>query len=311
MYTFLALSLGALCAAAITVTMLQIPMTTAMMHDLWVQGYSLPLFLAQLGFGVYVFRSVPTPSWRHLATFFLMSYVQGWIGFDFFVVSSFFPVIIYLATLPAKSWRLCVTATIISTAGFLAAFLSHAVQNCAYFWMESHSIPKAINRALTDFFLAAHTRSTGFGHPPRDHDSSWYVINLYTGKYFLHHAGWVGLYCLIAATIVGIFIFIRSSARQYRSKGMFLNLSPLLAICAAFIASVGWIAIMRDHALDGTHQQLLPRHFILVVFTGVFLMAKAIYDLFTVIGMKIRRSWARRSTAHDHLLSIISSTHLT
>ena len=289
MYTFLALSLGALCAAAITVTLLQIPMTTAMMHDLGVPGYSLSLFLLQLGFGFYVFKSVATPSWRHLVTFFLMSYVQGWIGFDYFVISGFFPVVLYLATLPAKSLRFCVTATICSTAGFLAAFFSHVVQNCIYFWLEGCTVIQAINAALRDFFLAAHTRSTGFGHPPRDLDSSWYVVNLYTGKYFIDHAGQVGLYCIVAATGAALLMFIGRSIRRQSRNRIVSNLHQLWALCAAFVISVGWISIMRDHALDGTHQQWLPRHFILIVFTGILLLGNAIRDTLTSVWSKISR----------------------
>ena len=289
MYTFLALSLGSLCAAAMTVTLLQIPMTTAMMHDLGYPGYALSLFLLQLGFGFYVFKSVATPSWRHLVTFFMMSYVQGWIGLDYFVISGFFPVVLYLATLPAKSRRFCAAATTCSAAGFLAAFISHVVQNCIYFWLAGCTVIQAITAALRDFFLAAYTRSTGFGHPPRDLDSSWYVVHLYTTKAFMHHAGKVGLYCVVAATGAALLMFIlRSLRRQSRNK-IVTNLHQLWALCAAFIISVGWIAVMRDHALDGTHLQFLPRHFILVVFTGVLLSGNAIYDTLTSVWSKISR----------------------
>jgi len=285
-------TVGSVAAAAFIGALAAIPMTSEMMHGLHYQGYALSLIILQMSYSWYLFSLSRTPRTRELTAMFGLSFIQGWLSFDYFFISSLFPVSIYF--LGSKRSLLDLGKQLFASLGaFVCAIALHFIQNALYSstghrastWrFEYHSLVLGFEGAFNDLFMAAKYRSGSI--QPRPNSSFFEVTQRYTGELLpsASQGGDVGMLLIAAAVTLAVLTLIVSYARSKRSGSVGPRGSLIMAPILGYLLSMLWPIVMRDHALDGTHMTFVPRHFIVLLYAATGVVAVVLSDLFSWVG---------------------------
>ncbi|MFN4895046.1 MAG: NPCBM/NEW2 domain-containing protein [Pseudomonadota bacterium] len=246
--------LGVARMCILTALMGCVPATYSMACGLHYQGLSLSLLLAQVGVIANICRQ-QRGSRVALLTIFGLGFIQGWLSFDYFFLTTLVAVPGYFIFSPSKApLNIRTPATLCASAalGFGLAHLLHFGQNVMYF--------QGITPAVNDMLFAAKTRSYS------DVEASYweaalkavkrYLTNLPFQREYLGPAGYaicilVGVVCLFPLRSFSLF------------KANFCVSGRLrLGVIAAIIVAYLWVISMPAHAL--IHQHFIPRHLVIV-----------------------------------------------
>ena len=272
-----------------------IPMTTEVMNGLHYQGYALSLILLQMSYSWYLFSLPRAPRRRELAALFSLSFIQGWLSFDYFFISSLFPLSIYFLGSKRSLFDLG-KHLFVSLGAFVCAIGLHFIQNTLYFatghrastWkFEYHSFVLAFEGAFRDLFMAAKYRSGSI--QPRPNSSFIEVTQRYTGEFLPSRSqgGDVGMWIIGVAVTLALLVMIVSYARSRSSRSVRPRASLIMAPIMGYILSMLWPIVMRDPALDGTHMTFVPRHFIVLLYAATGVVAAVLSDILRYMGAAV------------------------
>lgn len=307
-YIIVAAVVGFAWSSILFIGLLQIPMTSAMMHGLHYQGYALALIVLQMAFAWYVLATRKMVLKWHLATLFLLSFLQGWLSFDYFFIATLFPLPIAFLRHPMPSVRNMILTTVASLAGFTSAIALHFCQVAIYaasktpdgLWNVSLSaLPAGFEGAYQDFFRAAVVRSSGVENQITPIGFVLRILERYLTELLPSESqgGQVGVW-LLGAALGGAMVFLLGTYLFKAShSSMRKGLQPLFSLLLALCISLLWVVIMRNHALDGTHLTFLPRHFIVLLWVSGALLVSGGHNLVVLIAAYVRRIVGRRKAA--------------
>lgn len=268
-YYFMKLAFGTVKASIFIILLMLVPMTTNMMHGLHYQGYSMSLILLQFSYIFYCITYNKLTK-RNLIVVFLLSFIQGWLSFDFsFIVV--FSVVPFLFLVESKN-RLIVLFKFggVCFIGFTSAHLIHWLQVVMHLGWEG---------AIQDFLNAASHRYDYYGHTSFDAKLNpvyifyRYIIDEVPKENYLN----ISIYSIILTSlVVGLFSIKAEINNFLLNISIFWTPSKLysFAIITALIVSSMWILVMRYHAY--CHFHFIPRHFIVVYYFVVLYSLKFI-----------------------------------
>lgn len=272
-YGLLRSAVGCVLASAAMVTIIQVPMTTRMMHGLFFHPYALTLAIVQMAF---LFNRVMVASrLTPKALFFigLMSFFQGWLSFDWAFVAMFYPLAVIPCWIDAAKRRLMFKALIFSVGGFGFAHFLHFLQ----VWMVSPHFEHAFN----DLFGAAIFRFKGEGAKTIPDGASRFLLQKYLFELIPSADQATRFSWILPAAGVGIALVVAlfASIRGGLSGALRYIVPSVLSITAAFALSMAWIFVMKNHSMEQGHWMFLPRHFIIVVMSSLLVAAFALREL--------------------------------
>ena len=282
-YLLVRKSLGAMVAGAILVVLMQLPMTTEMMHGLFFHSYALVLLLFQMSFVYARLKLDAKLSTKTLLIIFLCSFVQGWLSFDYAFVASLYPLALVSGWLTSQSRRSMILATICAGLGFTTAHTLHLGQLWIYYG--------AFERAYTELLSAGQYRMNG--NPAIGPElTRWDVLKVYFTELLPSYTQAVWFSWILPLSAVGLAIVGGLTRRNHLSslgKGEWRT-APLLAVCCAFVVSICWISLMKNHANEGGHRMFLPRHFILLLFSCLLVIGDSL-DRFLSLCRRLVVRW--------------------
>ncbi|MFO0416485.1 MAG: hypothetical protein ACK5Y6_04280 [Pseudomonadota bacterium] len=289
--------IGSVLAAAFFLVLVRIPITTEMMHGLHHQGYAFSIFLLMMSYAWYLFSRERSPTLKEWGGLFFLGFLIGWLSFDYFFVTSLFPLAIFLLSRSKRSWLEAVKGVTASGGGWCFAMGLHFIQNALYFstghratsWnFTLEKLSRGFSRAYDDLFLSAKIRAGAIAARPNSSFAE--VVELYTGKFLpaRTQAGEIGMYMIYAAAVLAVLFLLVSLIRGHRHGSLRSYAGLGMAMVVAYVISMLWVIVMRDHALDGTHMMFIPRHFILLIFTSMGVVTTVIMELIKAMG------WSRK-----------------
>jgi hypothetical protein len=288
-YLLLRQSLGALLAGGILVMLMQLPMTTEMMHGIFFHSYALVLLLFQMSY-VYTRLKIDVRlTKKTLFVVFMCSFIQGWLSFDYAFVASLYPLALVSGWRTAASRLSMVLATICAGLGFTTAHTLHLGQLWIYYG--------AFERAYTELLSAGAYRMNG--NPAIGPElTRWDVLKIYFTELLPSYtqAVWFSWILPLSAAVVAFSGALLRRARFAESEERVWRIASIVALCAAFLVSIAWISLMKNHAAEGGHRMFLPRHFILLLFACLLVVGDALDRLFSR-----GRSWMARRHASSTL----------
>jgi hypothetical protein len=275
-YALLRSVVGGILAAAALITVLHFPMTTQMMHGLFFHPYALTLVLVQMSF---LFNRLGTKSrlsWRSLLLLAGMSFIQGWMSFDWAFVAMLFPLAVVSCWSSSGARREMLKACIFSVMGFGFAHFLHFCQVWA--------LAPTFDHAFKDLFGAAKFRIVGEGDKIVPENATMRVLNQYIWTLFPspsqgYYFSWLMPLVSVALTLaVGTLQYLKS-----RDVSVPRLVAPgLISVAMAILLSLLWVLVMKNHSLEQGHWLFLPRHFIVVLFSCVLV---AVSELHTCARM--------------------------
>ena len=278
-YLFVAGAVGAILAASFILVLLQVPMTVNMMHGLHYQGYAFSLFLLQMSLAWYALSTDALIRKRYLMALFFLSFLQGWLSFDYFFISTLFPVPIAYICITRPTNRSLFKVTCASLIGFLCAMFMHVCQIAIYcasgtrdaIWnFQLSSLPRGFSCALGDLAQSASYRSTGVVQAPVPNTAFFdamyrYIVELAPSD---SQAGQVGVFIVGAALISSLALLVTRGFCGGSLRSWLNGARGIFSLILALVITLLWVVVMRNHALDGTHMTFIPRHFILVIWVS-------------------------------------------
>jgi hypothetical protein len=282
-YLLVRKSLGAMVAGAILVVLMQLPMTTEMMHGLFFHSYALVLLLFQMSFVYTRLKLDAKLSAKTLWIIFLCSFAQGWLSFDYAFVASLYPLALVSGWFTSQSRRSMILATICAGLGFTTAHTLHLGQLWIYYG--------AFERAYTELLSAGQYRMNG--NPAIGPElTRWDVLKVYFTELLPSYTQAVWFSWILPLSAVGLAI-VGGLTRRNRSPGYDQSewrTAPLIAVCCAFVVSICWISLMKNHAAEGGHRMFLPRHFILLLFACLLVIGDSL-DRFLAVCKRFVVRW--------------------
>lgn len=231
------------------VIFLMIPKTFHfMVHGLHYQGYALSILLLQVTFSLYILKNDKVSS-KSFIGIGLFSFIQGWLSFDYFFLSSFFALPLLLIF---KEKKQILKITVISLVAFGLAHFIHLIQVISFYG--------ALEKALSDIFGAASKRQSGNG------TYSVGAIKLIS-DYLSFHTVRSKMFGFNLTHLFAL-IIIKQAFISYRLKRV--ELKPIYVMLCALITSSLWVLVMKQHA--SVHTGFIPRHYYLFYFYSVLML---------------------------------------
>lgn len=283
-YFLLRSVVGCILASAAVIVLLQIPLTTEMMHGLYGHSYALPLAILQMSF---VFNRLETRETLSIPDFFVMallSFLQGWMTFDWAFVSMFHGLCIVSCWGNSSRRKNLLRVLFFSMFGFGFAHFLHFCQVWAFYGN--------FMSAFGDLFGAAVFRSSGEGAlvvpaGATKEILSHYLFKLLPSQINAKELSWiVPTSAIILVTLAKL--CIPRSARGLRNPRLFE--SGIAAIAFGFIISIAWLVVMRNHAMQGGHMLFLPRHFIALLYSCILAGTLSIHTIATYCYQLVTRT---------------------
>ncbi len=245
-----------------------------MIHGLHYQSYSLSLLLLEIALVLSALRASRFP-WKELLILFAVAFWQGWLSFDYCFLVAFAPLPVFLlrpGTL-AKERLLRLGACVLAAGGgFALANVLHVGQVILYY----HDV----QMAMADL---SYSGSRRMGATPWGEIIQLYYKGFFQDPRFFHP---------LSFSVAGVSLVLLCFPRRWAStrlRGWQLTWGvPWLrvaAVLAALAVCSMWLIFMPQHAKIHTH--FLPRHYYLLYFSLVFLIAD---------NIAVRRS----VTGHEH-----------
>jgi hypothetical protein len=244
-----------------------------MVHSLFFHPYALTMILVQMAFLLNRLHSSSRLSNRSLSIIAGMSFLQGWLSFDWVFVAILCPLALVNSWINPDMRREMYRAVKWSIFGFGLAHLLHFCQ----VWFVMPSFMHAFN----DLFQAAVYRSEGIGTKSAPISSVKIILDKYlltfipSEKQAWFYAWGVPLVALSIVAMGAIFAKVRNFPMYYTE----VVVPSLKALLASFVVSLMWIVVMRNHALEPGHWSFLPRHFIVVLFACILVAVHALQKL--------------------------------
>jgi hypothetical protein len=248
--------LGMARVCLLTLAMGAVPATWAMAFGLHYQGMAFSLLLFELGVLALVY-SAQIQLRLALVSLGLLSFLQGWMSFDYFFISCFVALpacfVFTPATAPLNLPR-ALALTLAACGGFVLAHALHFGQNVLYFG--------GLSPAISDMFLAAQGRSysdvgmrycAAVTKALRDYITIHPARAEYLGSMASVVA--VGLAGILVAPTRAVTVFARRWCVPWRMK---------VGVLLAASVSLAWVIVMPAHAL--IHAHFIPRHLTVLCF---------------------------------------------
>lgn len=237
-----------------------VPMFSLMMHSLEFHGTFAVLLLELALLLPLMSRPLRRAEIWALAG---LGFVQGWVSFDWFFVVCLAPLPVGLLSPRDDRIRSSVLASLVLAVGCCSAFGLHFLQVVGY--------RGGWNPALADWTDAFRTR-VGL---PGDDPGLAHTLYVYVFSYAPH---WRQLsYPLGIVTALAAFLLWsrRGSLELGRiNRSLIWDVGnggrEKLALLAAGLSSLAWVALFRQHALH--HAHFLPRHLFLFYFVAVLVI---------------------------------------
>lgn len=235
-----------------------VPMFSNFWHGLHYQGYALSLFLVQIS--LYLRNKNNLLSFHFLLMSFLLSFLQGWLSFDFAFIASFIltPFLI-LNKHTFKEWFLI---TLCNGLGFSVAFFLHFYQVVLYFGNAQE--------AIADFTNSAVYRAKNSGTDPLTRPGLE-KLHLFTNlKDFLWRIAGRGKYLSINLInfiwiILGLMFIRKIEFKKSRFVFLFnIDKFDIFALASAIFISGLWGMVMKQHSFI---HGFIARHYYLTYFT--------------------------------------------
>ena len=262
-YALLRRVVGCVLAAAAVIMLLQFPMTTEMMHGLFYHAYALTLALVQMSFLFNRLETKSRLSWGSLWLLAGLSFIQGWLSFDWAFVAMLFPLaVVSCWSDSSRRWEM-LKALVFSAFGFAFAHSLHFCQVVA--------LAPSFEHAFNDLFGAAKFRMMGEGPRLVPENANILVLDRYiltlipSGSQATYFSWFMPLVGVVLALIVG-------AGGRFKSRDAYTSrlVAPaLISMAMALVVSLLWALIMKNHSLEQGHWLFLPRHFIIVLFSCV------------------------------------------
>jgi hypothetical protein len=296
-YFLLRSAVGCVLASAAIILLLQLPMTTIMMHGIFGHSYALTLAILQMSFVFSRVESRAKLSAADLMILFILSFLQGWMSFDWAFVSMFHGLCIVSCWGSAARRRNLLKAVFCSMLGFGFAHLLHFCQVWAYAPHFKH--------AFDDLFGAAVFRSRGEGPHLVQPGATKSILDTYLRVLLPSSSQARELLWIIPLTTLSLVVFVRLSMIRWIQEARYPRLftSAVVAMSMSLIISLSWILLMKNHALQQGHWLFLPRHFIALLYSCILvgtLELRAVADVCLLLIRAIVPSrWSRQQTTTD------------
>lgn len=272
-YFLLRRALGALLAAVSLFALFSVPMTSSMMHGLHSHGYASAILVLQTSYVFSCFRRQGLLRPGQLALVFVMGWIQGWVGFDYAFVASFYPLALAAICFASPVSKAAIITTIAAAGGFAVAHIAHFGQVALY--------RQSWGAAYSDFFDVAAFRLGATESPATTDNGTLHILQTYLIE--LLPAGgvgdWPALYIIGTAIAMAVFYILWArlfpSARQRRTGGVGL----ICGLVMALVISVMWELVMQQHALVAAHKLFLPRHLLLFLFVCILSSSIVVYEI--------------------------------
>lgn len=275
-YFLIRAAIGCVLASLTMVTLLQIPITWNMMHGIF-HGYALILAIVQISFLFSRLEARNRLTLQDLFVVLLMSFIQGWLSFDWAFISMFHSVGVVSCWSNQDRRVMLLKATLCAILGFGFAHFLHFCQVWA--------LAPSFEHAYHDLRAAAVVRSTGYGGEPIPPNALREIWSTYLFRLlpYRDHAG--NLFWKIPLATLSLVVFTRCTLNRWIRHTRFQRLfsSGILAITMSFVVSMAWITVMQNHALQGGHMLFLPRHFICLLCSCLLVAALELKALSEVI----------------------------
>lgn len=266
--------IGCLLAAVAIVLVLHFPMTTAMMHGLFYHPYALTLLLVQMSFVFNRLEQASRFSWKALTVIALMGFVQGWLSFDWIFGAILYPLCVVSCWRDSSKRRQMLKAVFYSVLGFGLAQFLHFCQVWTFyssFWA-----------AFDDLFGSVKYRILGEGAKLVPENATMTILNTYLFRLIPSESQAAQFSWLVPLVSMGIVLIVGAlSILRPKDASATRWIAPaLISMAMAFVVSLMWVLIMKNHALEQGHWLFLPRHFIIVLFSCVLASVAGILALF-------------------------------
>jgi hypothetical protein len=264
---------GAMLAAAAVIVLLQVPMTTAMMHGLFYHPYAITLVLVQMAFLFNRLEKTSRLSWSSLYLLAGISFIQGWLSFDWCFVVMFAPFAVVSCWRDStRRWEM-VRAASFCVFGFTCAHVLHFAQVWAFRSSFAH--------AFEDLFGAARFRMLGEGPKLVPENGTVvilqkYILTLFPSWSQASYFSW--LMPAVGAILALILGALRRLTRGDSGETKIV-IPALISMAIGFGISLLWILAMKNHALEPGHWLFLPRHLIIFLFSCVLVSVVALSTL--------------------------------
>jgi hypothetical protein len=234
-----------------------------MMHGLHYHGYSMSLFIVQMGILCYYFKKSPAVSSKFNLSLFFIGFLQGLIGFDYvFLVSlaaiPFF--VLYSSPHNGIGRSKLLFSMLFPFLGFAFAHFLHFMQVCLYY--------ESIQKGFSDILGAA-----SYSYQKGLHETfsqSIYGRLQVLKSYFIRFESWkyFGMSLIIIYVLSLLMLIKEADILIHRPLKLYLqwksSLKNYLPILLSFLISSLWVVIMRQHASEHVH--FLPRHYFFMYF---------------------------------------------
>lgn len=236
------------------------PMFTNTMHGLHQTTYCFYLNLFYLGsLFLYIDGRVKLKQLAFIS--FIISFIQGWMTFDYFFLLAFTHIVILLLFNKLNKQNLIIL--LISNSGAFA--LAHGIH-----FLQVVNYHESITIAFNDIFHAAKHRASG--------EKVHFFDVLYSYfDYYLRRARNFNFkiqYLFIIHIAFCVFYKFNNNSKQFKYT---LKITAITLV--AFIISSLWMLAMTQHAMVHTH--FIPRHYFLsyiVLIIGVFKIITNYYE---------------------------------
>jgi hypothetical protein len=257
-------SLGPARGIAAALAAFAVPLYSNMMLGLHYQGYALALLSIQLGALLVFSSSGRELRARELLLIAGLTFLQGWLSFDYFFLVTLapLPVALLFSDLRESAARRRLFALVLAgAAGFALAHGLHFLQVVAY-----HGEVAAAAKDLFGVALERTDPTLSTAEPPPHWSSDpWMMSSIFLfvlserDTHFGFRLGWT----LLAALAALILLRGRSFPLPATRLRLGVEASPRLAwaVVAGVLVSCAWISVMPGHA--HTHPHFIPRHLFL------------------------------------------------
>ena len=298
-YALLRSVVGAILAAAAVVIVLQFPMIPGMMHGLFYHPYTVTLLMIQMSLLFNRLETKSRLSGRSLCVISGMSFIQGWLSFDWAFVTTLFPLAVVSYWRDSRSRWEMLRAVSVSVVGFV---LAHALHFC-----QVWAIAPSFERAFEDLFGAAKFRMNGEGPKLVPENATIMILHKYIMTLFPSPSQAVFFSWLMPSIGIGLALIVGAFARCVRgNSGQPKIITPaLISMAMGFVISLMWFVVMKNHALEQGHWLFLPRHFLLFLFSCVLVSVFELHAFARLVqnrsaAMSLLRSTKSRGTCEHN-----------
>jgi hypothetical protein len=251
------------------------PMFTRFTHGLYYQGYALGLLLIQISLVMKVVRTEGRPrSWAGiLAALFLMGFIQGYLSFDYCVVTTFAAVpIAFMLTPESRPIRMgsLLAMCVAPGLGFTLAHVLHFAQSVAYLG--------GLQPALDEYAFRA-KKTYGAKYIVEGH-SRIYIYTVGLLHYARAYLRWNHLFGIAGEALLAalaILTITRQVTFGLGRRGFEAIMTPptrreLAGMAAALLVGVGWLFVKPAHAIN--HLPFVGCHLFLFQSMGWLIIAQ-------------------------------------